>query len=146
MILNVLLPASFEAFRYAVSRWASVWLLAMRAYLGQEIAARAMIAFCRPPPSTPATAMAKTRPGNARKISEIRMRTVSARFPCQPQKTPTRVPTAVMTATRSRVEKMLARLPAITRESMSRPYRSVPRRCAAEGAAFALARSCRLGS
>ena len=49
------------------------------------------------------------------------MSTVSIHLPCQPQKTPTRVPRAVTMATSSSVEKMLVRLPTITRESMSRP-------------------------
>ena len=93
----------------------------MRAYFGQEIATSAMIAFCNPPPNTPATASAKTSPGKARNMSEMRISTVSIHFPCQPQNRPITVPVTVMIATRSRVEKMLARLPTMTRESMSRP-------------------------
>ena len=121
MSFAVLLPESFAAFIQTVSFWASVWLLAMRAYLGQEIAASAIIAFCSPPPRTPATASANTNPGNARNISEMRMRTVSSHPPLHPQNTPTAVPSVVMTATSRSVEKMLVRLPTITRESISRP-------------------------
>ena len=121
MSFAVLLPDSFAAFIQTVSFCASVWLRAMRAYFGHEIAASAMIAFCSPPPKEPATASANTRPGNARNISDMRMSTVSIHRPCQPQNTPTTVPSTVMTTTSRSVENMLARLPTITRESMSLP-------------------------
>ena len=114
-------PASFAAFRNGVSRIESVWLLAIRAYFGHEIAARARTALWRPPPRTPATASAKTRPGNARQRSETRMSRLPARPRAQPQKTPTAVPKAVIIATKRNVEKMLVRLPAMTRENISRP-------------------------
>ena len=121
MIVPVLLPESFAAFIQTVSFWARVWLRAIRAYLGQEITARAIMAFCNPPPSTPATASANTSPGKARNRSEIRISTVSNALPYQPQTTPTAVPKAVMIATSKRVEKILVRLPTITRDSISRP-------------------------
>ena len=104
MIFQVPLPESRAAFRYGVSFCERVWLRAILAYFGQEIAARAMIAFCKPPPRTPATASAKTRPGKARNMSEMRMSTVSIHLPCQPQKRPIQVPSAVMIATSRRVE------------------------------------------
>ena len=55
-----------------------------------------MIAFWIPPPRTPATARANTSPGKARNRSEIRIRTVSALPPFQPQKIPIAVPTTVI--------------------------------------------------
>ena len=121
IILNVPLPESFTARIHVVSFRARVWLRAIRAYLGQEMAARAMIALCSPPPKLPATASANTRPGKARKTSEILMKKVSVKSPRQPQRMPTAVPTTVITDTSSSVENTLALLPAITLESMSLP-------------------------
>ena len=45
MIFTVLLPDKTAACKYTVSFCASVWLLAIRAYFGQLIAASAMIAL-----------------------------------------------------------------------------------------------------
>ena len=146
MIFPVPLPDSRTAFIHWVSFCANVWLRAIRAYFGHEIAASAIMAFCNPPPSTPATARANTRPGNARNTSETRISTVSVRPPTQPQVTPTAVPRVVMTATSKSVEKILARLPAMTRDSISRPYRSVPRGWALVGACLAMSRFWRYGS
>ena len=53
--------------------------LASLANSGREIHASATTALINPPASTPATAMANTMPGNARKISEMRISTVSIR-------------------------------------------------------------------
>ena len=103
MILNVLLPDNLTAIRYGESFWTSVRPLASLANFGHPITARAMIAFWIPPPSTPATASAKTRLGNARKRSDIRIRIVSAIPPHQPQIIPIVVPTTVTIATRSNV-------------------------------------------
>ena len=104
MIFAVLLPESFAALIQAVSFCERVWLRAILAYFGQEMAASAMMAFCSPPPSTPATASANTSPGKARNISEMRMSRVSIQLPFQPQNTPTAVPIAVIIATSSNVE------------------------------------------
>ena len=93
----------------------------MRAYFGQQMAARAITAFCMPPPSTPATASANTKPGKARKMSETRMSTVSSFPPRQPHTTPTAVPKMLTIATKASVEKMLDCAPMITRDSKSRP-------------------------
>ena len=143
MIFPVPLPESRTAFIHWVSFWESVWLRAILAYLGQEMAARAIMAFCRPPPRVPATAKANTSPGNARNTSDTRMSTVSVMPPTQPQRTPTAVPRIAVTVTSSSVEKTLARLPAMTRDSISRPYRSVPKRCSALGACLAMVKSCK---
>ena len=143
MIFPVPLPESRTAFIHWDSFWLRVWLRAILAYLGQEMAARAMMAFCSPPPRDPATARANTSPGKARNTSEIRISTVSVRPPTQPQVTPTAVPRPVMTATSNRVEKILVRLPAITLDSISRPYRSVPRGWALVGGCLAMSRFCR---
>ena len=49
------------------------------------------------------------------------MSTVSSTLPFQPQITPMAVPSTVMMATSRSVEKILARLPTMTRDSISRP-------------------------
>ena len=76
-----------------------------------------------------AIAMANTSPGKARHISEILIITVSAAPPKYPQHTPTAVPNTKITATRIKVEKILALAPLITLDSISLPYVSVPIGC-----------------
>ena len=49
------------------------------------------------------------------------MSTVSAHPPKKPPQRPTAVPSTVTAATSSSVEKMLVRLPTMTRDSISRP-------------------------
>ena len=82
-----------------------------------------------PPPRIAAIAMANTRPGKARHTSEIRIITESAAPPKYPQHTPTTVPNTAITATRIKVEKILALAPLITLDSISLPYVSVPIGC-----------------
>ena len=94
-IFGTLLPDIFTAIRYGESFCASVSPLASLANFGHPITASAMIAFCIPPPRTPATASAKTRLGNARNKSEIRISTVSAIPPHHPQISPITVPVTV---------------------------------------------------
>ena len=89
--------------------------------LGQDTAASAKMALCSPPPRAPATARANTSPGKARNISDTRMSTASAHPPKKPPQRPTAVPSTVTAATSSSVEKMLVRLPTMTRDSISRP-------------------------
>ena len=94
---------------------------ASRAYLGQLMAAKARMALWTPPPNTAATARAKTSPGKAKNISAVRINRVSIVLPVLAQIMPTRLPKTVMKPTSSKVEKMLVLLPAMTRESISRP-------------------------
>ena len=68
-----------------------------------------------------AVAGANTSPGKARNISDTRMSTASAHPPKKPPQRPTAVPSTVTAATSSSVEKMLVRLPTMTRDSISRP-------------------------
>ncbi len=115
------LPESRAARIQGASLRARVWLRASRAYLGQDTAASARMALCSPPPRAPATARANTSPGKARNISDTRMSTASAHPPKKPPQRPTAVPSTVTAATSSSVEKMLVRLPTMTRDSISRP-------------------------
>ena len=54
---------------------------------------------------------------------------------------PIPVPTTVTIATNSKVEKILVVLPIMTLESISLPYRSVPRGCAKLGGFWAIIKS-----
>ena len=82
-----------------------------------------------PPPRIAAIAMANTSPGKARHTSEILIITASAAPPKYPQHTPTAVPSTEITATKIKVEKILALAPLITLDSISLPYVSVPIGC-----------------
>ena len=73
-------PLNFAACIYAEFFIVKTCPLARRENFGQEINDKEITALTIPPPSTPATAMANTIPGNAKKISEILI-TNSSSFP-----------------------------------------------------------------
>ena len=125
-ICIVLLPLILAAFMYVEVLTESTRPLDSLAYLGQPTEARAIIAPNIPFLKSPAVAIASTRPGNAKNISDRRISKVSAIPPRYPQNIPITTPITAIKSTTAKAENILILDAAITLENISLPYISVP--------------------
>lgn len=91
--------------------------------------------FRCPVPRTLITTNASRMLGKPLIASVNRITTSSTIPPKYPVSAPTRIPTPPDRATTSVLIHMVAPMPFITREKMSRPKLSVPKKCCREGAA-----------
>src|SRR5690349_9411523 len=120
-------PIDRAASMYSRSRILSVWAVTIRAYGAHHRSEIAITIAHNVRCCTAATtAMARSRPGNARKTSVIRSSSSPQAPPPYPAASPTAVPTDVEIASTIRPLPMAGRAPYNTRLKTSNPELSVP--------------------
>jgi hypothetical protein len=98
----------------------------MSVYAGINPIVNATTVVRRPGPRPAAIAIARIKSGNPRKKSRTRLRILSTQPPRYPAVNPSEEPMIAAIRTGKLEMNRLQRVPATTRESMSRPNRSVP--------------------
>ena len=98
-------------------------------------------------PHTAPAIIAKSSAGKASSKSALRITNASAHVPRRmPARMPSGTPTTAAIPTATRPTKTVIWAPAMRREAVSRPKRSVPRRCSALGPARLTSGCARVGS
>ncbi len=100
-----------------------------RVYHGHQEIASAIAACSSPGPNAATIAIAKSSDGNARNKSVMRMMRSSSRPPANPASAPNGAPMRMAMNTTPSDTNSAGRAAIITRLSMSRPNRSVPKGC-----------------